>query len=155
MKRGKRVLYVVVTRAIYGMLVAALLWYKKFRKDLEGQGFEFNPYDVCVANRMVNGNQHTIRFHVDDLMSSHVDPKVNDEFYQWLNKMYGTMGDVTQHRGNKHDYLGVIYKFYPNHIELDMSAYVKKMLDEYPKKFPKGTKVSNPARGDLFEHKPT
>ena len=29
------------------------------------------------------------------------------------------------------------------------------MLDEYPKKFPKGTKVTNPARGDLFEHKPT
>ena len=29
-EKGKRVLYVVVLKAIYGMLIAALLWYKKF-----------------------------------------------------------------------------------------------------------------------------
>ena len=29
---------------------------------------------------MVNGNQHTVRFHVDDLLSNNVDPKVNDRF---------------------------------------------------------------------------
>ena len=66
------------------MLQAALLWYKKFRKDLEEIGFVFNPYDPCVANKMVNGKQHTIRFHVDDLMASHIDPKVNDELLAWM-----------------------------------------------------------------------
>ena len=77
-ENGKKVLYVQVLRALYGMLVAALLWYKKFKSDLEEQGFEFNPYDACVANKEVNGKQQTVRFHVDDLMSSHVDSKVND-----------------------------------------------------------------------------
>ena len=49
-ENGRRVLYVQVLRATYGMLQAALLWYKKFRKDLEEHGFKFNPYDPCVAN---------------------------------------------------------------------------------------------------------
>ena len=41
-ERGKKVLYVVVLRAIYGMLEAALLWYRKFKVDLEAGGFMFN-----------------------------------------------------------------------------------------------------------------
>jgi hypothetical protein len=69
LEKGKRVLYLQVLRALYGMLVAALLWYQHFRKDLESVGFEFNPYDPCVANRLIDGKQHTVMFHVDDLMS--------------------------------------------------------------------------------------
>ena len=88
-ENGKKVLYVQVLRAIYGMLQSALLWYNKLRTDLEGQGFVFNPYDPCVANRMKKGSQQTIRFHVDDLMSSHIDRKVNDEFAKWLQSKYG------------------------------------------------------------------
>ncbi|MGC8483971.1 MAG: hypothetical protein ACP5OE_10060, partial [Thermodesulfobium sp.] len=72
---NKKVVYVQVLRALYGMLVAALLWYKKFRSDLEQQGYIFNPYDPCVANKVVNNKQHTVRSHVDDLMSNHVDTK--------------------------------------------------------------------------------
>mgnify|MGYP006205022333 CR=1 FL=1 len=43
-EKGKRVLYVQVLMVLYGMLVASLLWYKKFRTDLQSIGFEFNPY---------------------------------------------------------------------------------------------------------------
>ena len=47
---GKRkMIYVVVLRAIYGQLVSSVLWYKKFRKDLESTNLQFNPYDPCVA----------------------------------------------------------------------------------------------------------
>eukprot|EP00980_Cylindrotheca_fusiformis_P015540 scaffold4421_cov71-Cylindrotheca_fusiformis.AAC.1 len=70
-ENGREVIYVKVLKAIYGMLEAALLWYKRFRKDLESIGFRFNNYDSCVANRMVNGKQQTIHVHVDDVMSSH------------------------------------------------------------------------------------
>ena len=66
-ERGVKTLYLVVERAIYGMLEAGLLWYRKLRGDLEELGFVFNPYDPCVANKMVRGNQHTVRFHVDDV----------------------------------------------------------------------------------------
>ena len=108
-EKGRKVLYVQVLRAIYGMLQASLLWYKKFRHDLEEAGFEFNPYDPCVANRIRKESQQTIRFHVDDLMSSHKDPKINDEFLEWLNEMYGSLGEVKAMRGKVHDYLGMIF----------------------------------------------
>lgn len=74
----KRVLYVIVLKAIYGMLVSALLFYKKLMKDLEEIGFEKNPYDPCVANRMINGEQHTVTWHVDDLKSSVKSAQTND-----------------------------------------------------------------------------
>jgi hypothetical protein len=72
---GVKTLYLQVLRGLYGMLIAALLWYKRFRTDLQKeQEFVFNPYDACIANKIVDGKQQTIRFHVDDVKSSHVDP---------------------------------------------------------------------------------
>ena len=76
----KKVLYVHVKKAIYGLLESALLFYKKLSSWLMEEGYEINPYDICVANKMINGNQHTVIWHVDDLKASHVDPKVNDNF---------------------------------------------------------------------------
>ena len=54
-ENGKKILYVEVLRALYGMLVAALLWYKTLKQDLEEVGFVFNPYDPCVCNREIKG----------------------------------------------------------------------------------------------------
>ena len=74
----KKSIYDVLLREIYGMLVAPLLLYKKCRGDLEIIGFEFNPYDQCVANRIKVGKQRTVIIHVDDVIYSHVNNKVND-----------------------------------------------------------------------------
>ena len=49
-----------------------------------------------------------IRFHVDDMMSSHINPKVNDDFDEWLQAKYGEHGRVKSHRGKVHNYLGMI-----------------------------------------------
>jgi len=37
-----------------------------------------NPYDKCVVNKKINGEQCTIIWHVDDLKLSHVEKKVVD-----------------------------------------------------------------------------
>ena len=58
-ERGQRVLYVHIQRAIYGMLMSGLLFYKKFRKSIESIGHKVNPHDPCVANKMIEGKQHT------------------------------------------------------------------------------------------------
>jgi hypothetical protein len=84
------VLYVQVLKALYGILQSSLLFYKKLKKDLEGIGFIINPYDPCVANRWINGKQQTLTWHVDDLESSHVDPKVNDKFHECVKKHMAT-----------------------------------------------------------------
>jgi hypothetical protein len=80
LENRKKVIYIEVLKAIYGMLEAALLWYKTFRKDLEDIGFIFNPYNPCVANKKVQGLQQTIIFHVDNLKSSHKLKLVNNKF---------------------------------------------------------------------------
>ena len=56
---------------------------------------------------MVGGKQHNVRFHVDDLMSSHADPKVNDDFLVWLNKMNCDLTQVKCTRDPMHDFLSV------------------------------------------------
>jgi hypothetical protein len=43
-------------------------------------GTKFNPYDTGVAKHTEKGLQHTLLFQVDNLKSSHKDPKVNDQF---------------------------------------------------------------------------
>ena len=128
----KKVIYVEVIRAIYGMIIASMLWYQKFHKDLEGHGFKFNLYDPFVANKMVNGKQQTVRFHVDDLMSSHEDKRVNDKFLKWLQEKYDKHGAMKGTRGKEHNYLGQIMKFKKQALEIDQTKYVEKMIDEFP-----------------------
>ena len=70
-KKGKKVLYLRLQKALYGMMKSALLFYRKLISELKGMGFEVNPYDPCVINKMVNGSQMMVRWHVDDLMISH------------------------------------------------------------------------------------
>ena len=149
-EKGKPVLYVEVLRALYGMLESALLWYNKFRKDLEAEGFEFNAYDPCVANKTINRSQMTIRFHVDDLMSSHRDKSVNDDFLRFLNKKYGKHVEVKATRGKRHDYLGMTFHFGNGRVEVDMVDYVQNMLEEFPIKFA-NKRVPNPASPDMFD----
>ena len=66
-EKGQTVMYVELTKALYGQLKAALLFYNKFVKDIKKLGFVLNPYDPCVANRIANGSQQTICWHVDDV----------------------------------------------------------------------------------------
>ena len=42
--------------------------------------FQVQSHDACVANCAMKNKQHTVQFHVDDLMSSHVNSAVDDEF---------------------------------------------------------------------------
>ena len=151
-EKGKKVVYVQVVRAICRRLQAALLWYSKFREALESKGFRFNPYDPCVTNQMVSNKQHTIIFHVDHLKSSHEDSKVNDKFKKWLQDIYGEHGKVKAHRGVKHDYLGMLLNYSEKgKIVVDMSGYIKDMLEEFPMKFKDKDKVVTPAADHLFE----
>jgi hypothetical protein len=150
------VLYVQVLRAIYGMLISGLLFYKKLRKDLESVGFKINPYDPCVANRMVNGKQHTVTWHVDDLKSSHMDSKVNDEFHDWLQKTYGDdHKPVKSTRGKRHDYLAMNLVYHEDGtLEIDMIDYVKGMVDEFSQEVDALREAKYPWDDNLFQVDP-
>jgi hypothetical protein len=86
-EHNQSVIYMHVRKALYGVLVSAMLFYRKLRDDLIEQDFEINPYDPCVVNKMHDGKQLTVCWHVDYLKASHQDPQVIDDFIQWLNIM--------------------------------------------------------------------
>jgi len=140
---GRKTLYVVMLKALYGMMMSSLLYYLKFRGDLEVIGFQVNPYDPCVANRIVRGRQHTVIWHVDDLKSSHVNKKVNDEFLEWLKRKYANdgIGNVSVTRGRRHEYLGMTLVFTnEGNLKIEMINYIDKMCKEFPEKLDGDTK---------------
>ena len=97
---------------------------QKWRKSLEDDGFVINPYNLCVANKVVNGKQLTVVWHVDDAKISHVDPDVVTEFIQWTDKQYGDdeLGRVVATRGKVHEYLAMILDFStPGMSKLEMT----------------------------------
>jgi hypothetical protein len=75
-ENGKDLIYLTLTKALYGTLQAALLFWQNLSSQLKEWGFVINPYDFCVANKTTNCKQCTVVWHVDDLKISHVDPKV-------------------------------------------------------------------------------
>jgi hypothetical protein len=130
-----KILYVRMLKALYRMLISSILYYKKFRKDIESIGFEVNPYNICVANRKVNGKQQTVTWHVDDLKLSHVDSRVNNNFAHSCEKTHGSddLGHVKVVRGKTHNYLGMILDFTDNGaMKVDMIYYIKGMLEDFP-----------------------
>ena len=65
-KRGVKKLLLSFQNALYGTMVASLLYNHKFTKSLTSIGFEINPYDPCVANKVIDRSQMKISFNVYD-----------------------------------------------------------------------------------------
>jgi hypothetical protein len=77
-KKGMKQLLVQCQNDLYGTMVASLLNYRKFVRSLMDIGFSINPYYSCVANKIIEGKQMNICFHVDDCKISHRKEKVMD-----------------------------------------------------------------------------
>ena len=61
-------IYSKAPKALYGTVDAAKLFYDNLSDFLVKElSFTKNEYDSCVANKIIDGKQCTIVFHVDDL----------------------------------------------------------------------------------------
>jgi hypothetical protein len=89
-RNGKKYIYAKLTKAVYGTLLGAILFYQKLSKQLIEWGYEPNHYDRCTFNKMIDGRQITIQFHVDDLKISHMKQSVIDSVLDALKKESGT-----------------------------------------------------------------
>jgi hypothetical protein len=52
----------------------------KLVADLESIGFVLNPYAPCNTNKVINGNQMTVGWHVNDPKESPIDPEEITKF---------------------------------------------------------------------------
>jgi hypothetical protein len=82
----RKVLYVQLLKALYGCVVSALLWYELFSGHLKEMGFKINPYDSCIANKIIDKKQCTIAWYVDDMKISHVNQDVVTQVIQDIEK---------------------------------------------------------------------
>jgi hypothetical protein len=147
-KRGESLLYVKMKKAMYGLLRSALLFYLRLVKDLEECGFELNPYDPCVANKMVDGSQMTVVWHVDDLKISHVKKGAIDEFLAFLKGKYGD--GLVVHEGHVHDYLGVDHDYSEKGVvKMSMIKHIERIFEDFPDKI--GKAAATPAADHLFQ----
>ncbi len=156
-KNGIKQLIAQCLNALYGTMVASLLYYYKFQKTVERNGFTMNPYDPCTANRMVHEKQQTLLWHVDDCKLSHVEYDVNSDFIAVLGGEYESIfedgsGKMTVTRGKVHVYLGMTLDFsVAGQVSITMLAYIKECLAAFDKAAPteSGTKTSA-APNNLF-----
>lgn len=140
----KGVTYVKLNKALYGTVQAALLWYKKLSGVLVKDGYVVNPYDACLFNKMVNGVQITVCFHVDDLLVTSISDALLSDLVRCLQENFA---NLTVNRGKTHSYLAMNIVERDADFTVDMTAYIDKCVGG--RTF--GRPATSPARDDLFD----
>ena len=135
----------------YGTLLGAILFYEKLSKQLVDWGYEPKCYDRCTFNKMDDGNQITIQFHVGDLKILHTKQAVVDSVLSDLNKQFGTTRKpLAATIGLIHDYLDITIDYSGKGMVIfTMYDYLEDILDEMPGDM-KGTSPT-PASGNLSD----
>jgi hypothetical protein len=136
--------FVKLRRALYGCVQSSMLWYKKLQSVLLSNGYVANPYDPCVFNKIVEGKQVTIAFHVDDLL---ITSALETGAQSAIEILLANFTDVTVTRGNRHPYLGMNIIVSESGISVDMIAYIEKILETKTC----GKRVTTPATENLFD----
>jgi hypothetical protein len=113
-------------------------------------GYVQNDYDSCTFNKIINGEQVTIQFHVDDLKISHKEQPVPDSILGDLDAKFGTKKKaLTASIGLIHDYLGITINYDERHkVKFTMIDYLEDILSEMPSDM--AGIARTPAQDDLF-----
>ena len=80
-KKGVTTLILRCNNSIYRIIIASLLYYRKFCKKIKHLQFKINPYDPCVANRTIDDNRQTLCWHVYDCKISQCPPEFQRQTY--------------------------------------------------------------------------
>ena len=132
--KGELVLYVCLLNVLYGIIRVALLYYKHFVCNITVIGFKLNLYNPCDANKIMQGEQLTIVWHVDDLKVSHKKYAFMSHMAKWLKVKYEQIfddrsGAMTITHGKIHDYLGMQLDFSMlREDKVTMIPYIKEIV---------------------------
>jgi hypothetical protein len=165
-KKGRQVLYLCLQKALYGMMKSTLLFYRKLIKELKEMGFEINPYNPCVANKLVDGTKMTVRWNVDDLMISHVSQFKILKFVRHIKDIYGD--NLAKNVGMTHNFLGMTFDYaFKGEFPINMCKYLPKVIEIFPEEIRglsakpavdclfnvrEGGRKPNEERADVFHH---
>jgi hypothetical protein len=129
-EKGRQVLYLRLQKALYGTMKSALLFYRKLIKELKGMGFEINPYNPCMANKLMDRKQMTVRWHVDDLMISHVNQDKILKFVKCIKDIHGD--NLAKNVGMTYNYLGMTFDYaFEREVQINMCKYLSKVIEDF------------------------
>ena len=127
-------LYVRLNKALHGCLRVTLLSYQKLRKELTDYDFLINNHDPCVANKLAEGSQMAVTYHVDNLKISQNNPNQVTNLLTHIEKIYSEKFPVYLRK--KHTYLGMNLDFsILGVVKVLMESYVMKIMEEFQKEF--------------------
>lgn len=136
---------VQLTKALYGCIESAKLWYDTLRSFLIEIGYAQNLHDECVWNKGAGEDQITVVLYVDDLLITSKSDKLLEEF---VAAVEGKFQGATVHHGDRHDYLGMMFDFtVSGEVRVSMSGYEEDVV----RCMEVNGVVSTPALPDLFQ----
>ena len=59
-EKARMFLYVTRKEVLYGCLILILLFYDRTVADMRSKGFDLNPYNPCVTNKMIGCNHMAV-----------------------------------------------------------------------------------------------
>ena len=118
---------VKLNRALYGCIESARLWYDKLSGELIQLGYEKNPVDMCVFNRVEpDGSQTTIALHVDDMF---ITAKCESTLTRVIDELGKGYSELSVHRGRVIDYLGMTFDFtVKGKCKVTMNGFIHDLL---------------------------
>ena len=128
MKKGQKIIYIQLDKALYGCVQSMLLWYELYLSTLKDMGFELNPYNLCVSNANIKGKQCILCWYMDGNKISHVDPKVVDKVIETIEEKFGKM---PQTKGGEHNFMGINIKFKDKKVKSSMKKHIQKATDAF------------------------
>ena len=149
--KRRKFMYGKLVKAVYGTFLVAIIFYQKLTKHLTNHGFEQNAYDECMFNKVVNNEQLTVQFHVDDLKASHMEEKVLEGFLSDPRKEFGKETELSETKGLVHDYLGMTLDYsLPGKVAFTMFDFLEDVIVEAPDNLKK-SRSQYPATQNLFK----
>ena len=102
---------------------------------MENEGFVFNPYYKCTANKMINGKQCNIQWYVNDNKVTYVSEDVIAVVIDITKKCFE---ELVVSCGKKHTFLGMEIELVKDRkMNMGMKIYINEAIKNLGKKLQK------------------
>jgi hypothetical protein len=118
-------LYMLLLKAMYGCIQASALWYEPIKSFILELGYKCSKTDRCVFRKRVGNRVSILLLYVDDILAQ-VDEREVKRLRVHLKKRFG---EVQFEIGEKLSYLGMQINIKDEGTTVDMSFYIKKLLE--------------------------
>jgi hypothetical protein len=139
-------LYVELKKALYGCLESARLWYEHLSSTLMSiPDMKQSKLDPCLFYLKQDNQQIFIAIYVDDIKIVSSSTHLTNIVKEKLSSVY----TVKFQEGTTHEYLGMKFQYFPDHVAISSPHYIENLLSDY-KCTPTSSYAPTPASDDLF-----